>query len=168
MIKFTAILERFKSKGEKTGWTYAPLPDAVFIKLKRPDKKEFRIKGFIDDVAVEQLAVYPIGGGAFIIALNATLRKKLRKEAGDTVAFKITTDSSGALFSNELVEALKEDGVAWIAFQALKVSHQNYFHRHVATAKRADTKASRIIETILAMHKGMDYGEMIRAKTNSR
>jgi len=168
MIKFTATLERFKNKGEKTGWTIASLPDSVYKKFKRPDKKEFRVKGFIDDVAVEKLVVYPIGHGEFILALNGVLRKKLGKEAGDTIALRLELDEAGGLRSPEMIEALKEDGVAWLAFQALKVSHQNYFHRHVANAKRADTKAGRIIETIMAMHQGMDFGEMIRAQKKNK
>ncbi len=168
MYTFTVILDRFANKGEKTGWTIAHMPDAVYKKFKRPDKKEFRVKGFIDDVAVDKLVVYPIGGGRFIIALNAALRKKLGKEAGDKVAFKLELDAAGGLRSPEMIEALKEDGVAWMAFQALNVSHQNYFHRYVATAKRADTKAGRIVETILALHKGLNFGEMIRAQKQNK
>lgn len=164
MFTFTTVLDKFADKGEKTGWTIAHVPDTVYKKFKRPDKKEFRVKGYIDDVPVEKLAVYPIGAGKFIIALNGALRKKLGKEVGDKVAFKLAVDAAGALFSEELIEALKEDGVAWIAFQALNRSHQNYFHRYVATAKRMDTKAGRIVETILALHKGMNFGEMIRAQ----
>ena len=80
MHSFTSIIQKYASKGEKTGWTYVDIPLDILLKLKRKDKREFRIKGLIDDIKIERLACYPVGEGNFIIAINAELRKKLSKK----------------------------------------------------------------------------------------
>lgn len=163
MYSFKAIIQKFSSKGEKTGWTYIDVPPDILTKLKRPDKKEFRVKGVIDDVKFDRLATYPIGEGNFIIAINAELRKKLGKKEGAAVSLKIELDKSAALQSQELIEALNEDKIAKKQFDSLLLSHRNYFHRYVYTAKGIDTKAGRIVNIINAMYKKQNFGEMLRS-----
>ena len=80
MFAFIAIINKFEAKGEKTGWTYVDIPKDILIKLKRKDKKAFRIKGLMDDVKFEQISTYPMGDGEFIIAINADLRKKNKEK----------------------------------------------------------------------------------------
>ncbi len=163
MHSFKSIIQKFASKGEKTGWTYIDVPQDILLKLKRKDKKEFRIKGVIDDVKIERLATYPIGDGNFIIALNAELRKKLGKKEGATISLKIELDKSETLQAQELTDALAEDKVAKKQFDAMLLSQRNYFHRYVYDAKGIDTKAGRIVNIINAMYKKQDFGEMIRS-----
>jgi hypothetical protein len=163
MFSFKSIIQKFANKSEKTGWTYIDIPQDVILKLKLKNKKEFRIKGVMDDVAFERLAVYPIGEGNFIIAINAELRKKLGKKEGAMLSVKFELDKSEALQSQELLDCLKDDKIALKQFNSLLLSHQNYFHRYIYTAKGADTKAGRIVNTINAMHQKMNFGEMIRS-----
>ena len=163
MHSFKAIIQKFSSKGEKTGWTYIDVPPDILTKLKRPDKKEFRVKGVIDDVKFDRLATYPIGEGNFIIAINAELRKKLGKKEGAAVSLKIELDKSAAIKSQELIEALNEDKIAKKQFDSLLLSHRNYFHRYVYTAKGIDTRAGRIVNIINAMYKKQNFGEMLRS-----
>lgn len=163
MHSFKSIIQKFANKGEKTGWTYVDIPQDIILKLKLKNKKEFRVKGVMDDVVFERLAVYPIGDGNFIIAINAELRKKLGKKEGAMVSVKFELDTSEALKSQELLDCLNDDKIALKQFNSLLLSHQNYFHRYIYTAKGAATKAGRIVNTINAMHKKMNFGEMIRS-----
>lgn len=117
----------------------------------------------MDDVAFERLAVYPIGDGNFIIAINAELRKKLGKKEGAMLSVKFELDKSEALQSQELLDCLADDKIALKQFNSLLLSHQNYFHRYIYTAKGADTKAGRIVNTINAMHQKLNFGKMIRS-----
>jgi hypothetical protein len=160
---FKAIIRKFASKGEKTGWTYIDIPNDILKKLKLKNKKEFRVKGVMDDVKFERLAVYPIGEGDYILALNSDLRKKLGKKEGATISVKLEVDTAGVEKSKELLACLEEEPVAKKNFESLTMSHQNYFHKWITSAKGADTKAGRIVNTINAMLKKMDYGEMIRS-----
>lgn len=156
-------MQKFSSNGEKTGWTFIDIPDDIVAKFKLKDRRGFRVKGLIDDVKIAKLSTFPVRGGGFIIAINAELRKKLGKKEGAMVSVKIALDTSEAIQSQELLDCLAEDPVAQKAFNALLKSHQNYHHRYVATAKGADTRAGRIINVINAMHKGQNFGEMIRS-----
>jgi hypothetical protein len=160
---YKSIIQKFATKGEKTGWTYVDIPQDIILKLKLKNKKEFRIKGVMDDIKFERLACYPIGDGNFIIAINGELRKKLAKKEGAMLSVKFEIDSSEALKSQELLDCLNDDKIALKQFNSLLLSHQNYFHRYIYTAKGVDTKAGRIVNTINAMHKKMDFGEMIRS-----
>ena len=163
MFAFNAIINKFEAKGEKTGWTYVDIPKDILIKLKRKDKKAFRIKGLMDDVKFEKISTYPMGDGDFIIAINADLRKKIKKKEGAQIKIKFEIDEGEPLISKELMACLKEDAVALKQFQSQLLSHQNYFHRYIESAKTATTKATRIVNTINAMHKKQNYGEMIRS-----
>ena len=162
MFCFTAIIQKFGNKGEKTGWTYVNIPKDLLIKLKLKDKKAFRLRGLIDDVKFEKMSTYPMGDGEFIFAINADLRKKIKKKEGAQVILKFEIDKSAPLISKELMDCLKEDAVALKQFQLQIASHQNYYHMYIESAKTPATKAGRIVHTIEAMHKKMSYGEMIR------
>ncbi len=163
MYSFTSIIYRYSSKGEKSGWTYVEIPDDIILKLKLPNKKGFRIKGLMDDVRFEKLSTYPIGEGKFIIAINAEMKKKLGKKEGAMLSINFEKDSAKAPESKELLIALKEDPIALKLFKTQLLSHQNYFHRYVDTAKGADTKAGRIVNVINAMYRKQDFGEMMRS-----
>jgi Bacteriocin-protection, YdeI or OmpD-Associated/Domain of unknown function (DUF1905) len=163
MHSFAGPILKFDSKGEKTGWTYLPIPADIIKKLKLKDKKGFRIKGMMDNVAFEKLSTYPIGGGEFIIAINGDMRKKLGKKEGAMLRIKFEMDENINWECKELMACLKEDPEAMKRFKALLPSHQNYHHRYIDTAKTAATKAARIVNTINALYKGQNFGEMIRS-----
>jgi hypothetical protein len=163
MHQFKSIIYKYSSNAEKTGWTFVEIPQDIIGKLKLKDRKGFRIKGLMDDVKFEKLSTYPVKGGGFIIAINADMRKKLGKNEGAMVIVKFEVDTSKPLQSKELIDCLKEDESALIQFKLQPVSHQNYFHRYIESAKGQATKAGRIVNVIDAMHKKMNFGEMIRS-----
>lgn len=160
--KFIATIQKYGAKGEKTGWTFVDMPLDIVTRLKLANRREFRIKGKIDDTKVERLVCYPVKNGTFLIALNAELRKKLGKKEGATVSIDFTLDKSEALFSQELLDCLDEEPIAKKQFESLPLSHKNYFHRYIYTAKGADTRAGRIVNVIAAMYKKENFSEMIR------
>jgi hypothetical protein len=163
MHSFTAIIQKSGSWGEKTGWTYVDIPPDILIKFKLKSKKEFRIKGFMDDVKLERQAVFPVGEGNYIIALNADLRKKLGKKSGAIVKLSIELDKREAAQSKELLDCLKDDAVARAQFESMNKANQNYFHNHILAAKTAATRTTRVVNTLAAMHKKQNFGEMIRS-----
>lgn len=162
MFSFRSTIQKFASKAEKTGWTYVEIPPDIILKLKLKTKKEFRIKGLMDDVKFERLSTYPIGSGNFIIAINAELRKKLGKKEGATLAVTFELDNRGIAISKELMDCLQEDKIALKQFQTLTPSHQGYFHKYVEGAKTQTTKTGRIINTLNALLKKQNFGTMIR------
>lgn len=163
MHSFKSIIQRFDSKGEKTGWHYVEVPSDIITKLKLKNKKEFRIKGHVDDVEFAKMTCFPIGEGNFIIVLKAEIRKKLGKNEGANVFIKFEKDDSGVLKSQDFLDALKEEPAALEQFNSLTMSHQNYFHNHINSAKSIDTKAGRIVHSINALLRKQSFNEMIRS-----
>ena len=92
MEKFTALLEKFEKMGEKTGWTYFTIPEKIAMKLNPENKKSFRVKGKLDQYAIHQVALIPMGEGDYIMAINATMRKGIRKNEGATISVQIEHD----------------------------------------------------------------------------
>ena len=114
MIKFTTTILKFDEQGEKTGWTYILVPSALAQKLKPGNKKSFRVKGKLDNYSFKQVALLPMGEGDFIFAINATIRKKIKKFKGDVVNVVMEEDTAPVKFNKDLLDCLKEDKKAHV------------------------------------------------------
>src|SRR5688572_18451981 len=89
MVQFSTVIKKYKQQGEKTGWTYIEVTAKIAVKLKPGNKKSFRVKGSLDNYMFESLALLPMGEGNFIMALNADIRKQIRKAAGANLKVKL-------------------------------------------------------------------------------
>jgi hypothetical protein len=163
MIRFTAIIKKFASQGEKTGWTYIDVPAALAQQLVPDNKKGFRVKGKLDQHSFEKLALIPMGGGDFILTLNAATRKAIRKQKGATLEVQMSVDKSEIQPPKELVECLQDEPEALAYYQSLPQGHRNYFTNWINSAKTEPTRAKRIAATVNAMLYKWDYGQMIRS-----
>lgn len=163
MIQFTAIIKKFDSQGEKTGWTYIDIPAKIAQKLNPDNKKSFRVKGKLDNYEYSMIALLPMGGGDFIMPLNAAMRKGIKKQKDATVQVKIEVDTNEIKPPDELMECLQDEPEALEYFNSLNKGHQNYFTNWINSAKTDPTKAKRIAATLNALNKKWDFGQMIRA-----
>ena len=162
MKSFTATLKKFKDKGEKTGWTYIEIPARLANGLKPGTKTSFRVKGKLDRYPIRQIALLPMGNGDFIMAINGSMRRGLKKKAGDQVAVTLELDRSEFQFSEDFLLCLEDDPVALENFKKLAPSHQKYFSKWIADAKTVETKTKRITQAVQGLAMGLDYGAMIR------
>lgn len=162
MIRFNTTILKFAQQGEKTGWTYIQLTAKQAQQLKSGNKKSFRVKGKLDELAIEGVALIPMGGGDFIMALNAAMRKQLRKRKGDILKVQLEPDEKKPEYSKEMMLCLQEEPEALTFFNKLPGSHRNYFSRWVESAKTDATKAKRIAMTVNAMLNKMHFGHMLR------
>ena len=163
MISFSATLMKFDQKGEKTGWTYVMVPQQLAQKLKPANKKSFRVKGKIDRLAIEKVALIPMGGGDFIMAINATMRKALKKQKGNKVQLKLEVDEQELPLSPEFIECLKDEQDAFTYFNSLPKSHRNYYSKWIESAKTPDTKAKRMAKAINGLSKKYNFAQMLRS-----
>jgi uncharacterized protein YdeI (YjbR/CyaY-like superfamily) len=108
-----------------------------------------------------------MGDGSFILPVNATIRKAIKKHQGHTVKVELELDKRPLTLSPDLMKCLKEDPLAKAYFTSLPKSHQNYFSNWIESAKTIQTKTKRIIMAMEAFAKKQDFGEMIRANKNS-
>jgi len=168
MIKFNATLLKFNEQGEKTGWTYFIIPAKIATKIKPNNKKSFRVKGKLDDFAIEKVAIMPMGEGDFIMAFNAAMRKGTGKLKGATIKVQLQEDAAPILPPEELIACMEDEPEALKYFRSLPQGHRNYFTKWIDSAKTDITKAKRIALVIKTMIRKMDFGAMLREEREER
>lgn len=168
MVRFTTTIKKFGSQGEKTGWTYIEIPEEQAARLQPESKKSFRVKGSLDQYAIRQASLLPMGGGDFILPLNAAMRRALGKKKGDTIQVCMEPDLNEPAPPAVLLECLEDEPKAREAFESLSKSHRNYFSNWIRAAKTEPTKAKRIAAVINALEKGWNFGQMVRAMKADR
>jgi len=161
-LQIKCVIKKFKRQGEKTGWTYIEIPATVAQKLKPGNKKTFRTKGKIDDTPFNSIAILPMGEGNFIMALNAEIRKKIRKTIGAIVKLSIAVDESPIVINEELIQCLADEPDAQSFFNSLTPGHKKYFSNWINTAKTAETKTQRIAHCVNALSLKLNYAQMLR------
>ncbi len=162
-VQFTATMHRFDKQGEKTGWTYIEIPADLAQQLKPGNKREFKVKGKLDSYAIKRVSVMPMGGGRFIMPINATMRKGLGKRHGAMVKINLSADNSEFVFNKDFLECLADEPAADAFLKTLTGSHQRYFSKWIDDAKTDPTKTKRIAMAVSALAKKWGYPEMIRA-----
>jgi hypothetical protein len=168
MVNFTAKLEQFGQQGEKTGWTYIRVPAEIAQKLLPGNKRSFRVKGKLDNHKIIQVALVPMGGGNFILAVNASMRKVIKKHHGHEVKVELQVDKTEVKPPDEFIECLKDEPTAFEHFNLLPKSHQHYFTRWITSAKTEQTKAKRMAQAVSGLAIGRSFAEVMRAMKNNK
>ena len=168
MISFSTTILKFDKQGEKTGWTYILIPSKIANKLNPGVKKSYRVKGKLDEFKIVKIALVPMGGGDFIMSINAAMRKGLGKRKGATVKIQIEVDKAEILPPSELIDCLKDEPEAFKYFNSLPQGHRNYFTKWIETAKTEPTKVKRIALVVKTMVRKMDFGAMLREDRDER
>lgn len=162
MIRFTTILKKFGEKGEKTGWIYIEITPDLAEELNPGVRTSYRVKGRIDTLAIQQIALLPMGDGSFVLPTNADIRRAIRKREGASVQIEFEIDDSPLEISPDLLECLADAPEALEYFNSLPKGHQNYYSKWIESAKTTQTKVKRISQAVRGLAMGMGYGEMIR------
>jgi len=162
MVSFTALIEKFDEKGEKTGWTYFTIPAKMAKQIKPGFKKSFRVKGKLDQHPIQGISLLPMGEGDFIMPLNQEMRKALKKRKGDQLKVRLEEDPEEKKISQELLSCLQDDPKAFKAFQSMPGSHQRYYSNWIESAKTETTRAKRIAKTVKGLSLGMTFAEILK------
>ena len=163
MIQFKTTIQKFGEQGEKTGWTYIEIPAAMAQQLKPGNKKSFRVKGKLDTYKIAGIALIPMGGGSFIMAINADMRRKIHKRHGAMLQVQLQEDKQDYQLNKDFIDCLDDDPTAKAFFQTLTGSHQRYFSKWIDAAKTEPTRVKRITLAVTALAKKWGYPEMIRS-----
>lgn len=161
-VRFTAPLLKFEENADKTGWTYIEIPAELAQQLKPSNKKMFQVKGKLDAHKIAGASLLPMGNGAFILPINARMRKGIGKKEGATVAVELVLDNKKYELNKELMACIEEEQDSIDYFKSLAPSHQNYFSKWVDAAKTDETKTKRIARILHALLHKWDYSQMIR------
>lgn len=168
MVKFTATIKKFESNGEKSGWTYIEITADIAERLKTGNRKSFRVKGRLDQHTISGVALMPMGGGVFIMALNATLRKGIGKSAGAMLQVALEADEKPVALPAGFMEALADEPAALETFNRLSQSHKGYMRIWITTLKTETGQAKRMAQAVNALAKGQDFVQMVHALKRER
>ncbi len=155
LVDSTYLLEKIPGKG---GWTYAAIPEV--LQSKETPFGWVRVKGSIDGYEVKQYKLMPMGNGQLFLPVKAQIRKKIKKEAGDTVKIILYADDSEleipadilACFDNE-APSIKQ------TFRSFSEGQQKAYLKWIAAAKKEETKANRIAEMMCRLEDGLKFGQ---------
>jgi len=167
MVRFNAVLKKFAKQGEKTGWTYIEVPAAIAEQLSPATKTSFRVKGKLDAHKIEQVSLLPMGEGDFIMAVNADMRRGIKKPVGEKVAVQLAFDKNDITPPQDLIECFADEPSAKKHFGSLTKGHQKYFIKWVLSAKTETTRTKRIAEMINALSQQKGFNEMLRSRKNN-
>jgi hypothetical protein len=159
---FIANIQRFSNMGEKTGWTYISIPEKEALKMHSTDRKGFRVKGFLQDFPIAQVALMPMGEGEFVLPINAGMRKGLGATLGSKIRVQLSKDESKLTIAADLLTCLEDEPTAAAFFESLAPSHQKYFSKWIDDAKTEATRTKRLAQVVEGLSRKMDYGTMIR------
>lgn len=164
MISYQTLILQFDEQGEKTGWTYIEVPADLAQQLKPDNRKSFRVKGMLDSLVIKGVALMPMGEGNFIMAINAAMRKGVRKHAGAMLQVTLEVDiDTGVIIPDDLQECFEYEPEALTYFNSLPEGHRRYFVNWINSAKTEPTRAKRIVNTINAMLHKWTYNQMVKA-----
>lgn len=142
------LLEKFSGKG---GWTYTRIPHV-------PDKKRTHfgwlpVRGFIDGYELRNYNLAPYKGGLFL-PVKAAIRKKIGKQAGDTVRVRLYADDLPALVPEELELCLKDEPAAYKYFTELPEEEKKKCIAWIDAAGNAEKRIGRIAQLVNELAKG--------------
>ncbi|MFI5137402.1 MAG: YdeI/OmpD-associated family protein [Sphingobacteriales bacterium] len=164
MIEFNTIILQFAEQGEKTGWRYIAITADMAQQLKPGNKRPFRVRGMLDGFAINGIALMPMGDGTFVMPLKAEIRKRIHKNAGAMLHVCIEEDTGYKVeVPDDLQECFDFEPEAFDFFNSLPKSHRDYFIKWIDGAKTSETRAKRIVNTVNAMLRKWNYGQMLRA-----
>lgn len=142
IIKGEFLLEKFEGKG---GWTFVRLP------LKLNTKNPFgwvRVKGMIDDYEISQFHLMPMGNGFLFLSVKADIRKKIKKQAGDTIRLILFEDDSLLQTPDDFQLCLNDDPDADKFYKSLSESEKRFYVNWIMDAKREETRVERMAKAI--------------------
>lgn len=143
-------LEKIPGKG---GWTYAAIPE-----MKQDKNNPFgwvKVKGFIDSYEISNYKLMPMGNGKLFLPIKAAIRKRIRKEAGDTVLITLYPDNDPVKIPQEFLECLKDEPSAHKYFFAMKEGEQKQYIDWIYAAKKESTRTERMAKAITRIAAGL-------------
>ena len=142
------LLEKFPGKG---GWTFTRLPE-----IKKDNKKPFgwvKVRGFIDGIEIRKYHLMPMNDGQLFLPVNGQIRKKIKKESGDTVHVILFHDDDPLDIPEEFRLCLKDEPLAEKFFFSLSESEQKFYIEWIYAAKKIETKISRMAQALNKLSK---------------
>jgi len=145
---------KLKAKGPGGAWTFLPIPFSV--EKEFGTKSRIAVSGTMNGFAFRN-SLLPEGDGTHSLAVGKELQAGANAKAGDHVRVILQPDVSerSVEVPAELQRAFREDKQAKAAFDALAYSSRKEYAEWIATAKKAETKAARVLKALDLLKSGV-------------
>jgi len=145
------LLQKFEGKG---GWTYAEIPE---IPMPKTSFGMLKVRGKIDSHEFSNVRLMPLGNGHLLLAVKSEIRKKIKKQAGDTVHIVLYEDNIPTEIPEELILCMQYEEGILEKFKVYSDAEKNAFINWIYSAKTEQTKAARIAKTMIMIQKGEKF-----------
>lgn len=141
---FQARLERPPGTGT---WTYVTVPFNVLSEFKT--KGQVKVRGSVNGVAFRG-SLMPHGNGKHFLVVNRSIREQAGVRAGDIVKVAVQRDTKARAVSlpADFKRALARNSRARSAYDKLAYTHRKAYVEWIESAKRKDTRARRIHDSV--------------------
>jgi hypothetical protein len=142
------LVQKFEGKG---GWTYVEIPE---IPMPKTSFGMLKVKGKIENYKFSNVRLMPLGNGHLMLAVKSEIRKKIKKQAGDTVRITLYEDNLPTEIPEELAICLEYENGILEKFGKYSDGKKKAFVDWIYSAKTEQTKAERIAKTIIMIQNG--------------
>ncbi|WP_343703718.1 YdeI/OmpD-associated family protein [Chitinophaga sp.] len=144
------LLEKFPGKG---GWTYARIPE--FSSGKRKYSSFTKVSGTIDGYEISNATLMSMGNKQYFLPVNAAIRKKIGKEAGDKVHITLhVNENTGPVAADEFTDCLKDEPAAWEHYLAFSKADQKAWVKWVNEPVDEKLRIERIAAAVTKIATG--------------
>lgn len=148
------LLEKFEGKG---GWTFARIPEIL------QDKHAYfgwvKVKGSIDGFEIKKYHLMPMGNGTLFLPVRAEIRKKIKKEAGNSVHVILFPDNEPLETPEEMKLCIEDEPKARAFYKTLDEGEQKKYIDWIYSCKKKETKIQRLAETINRLNSGLKMND---------
>lgn len=102
----------------------------------------------IDDYEISQFHLMPMGNGFLFLSVKADIRKKIKKQAGDTIRLILFEDDSLLQTPDDFQLCLNDDPDADKFYKSLSESERRFYVNWIMDAKREETRVERMAKAI--------------------
>ena len=142
------VLEKFPGKG---GWTYARIPEVPL--QKNSPFGWAKVRGFIDSFELKSYKLMPMGDSSLFLPVKAAIRKKIKKEAGDTVHVVLYDDELPSEVPQEIIDCLESEPEAKEKFWKLSDDQRRFRLNIIYSTKDEESKVKAIVRMIKELSK---------------
>ena len=136
-----------KSIGPSGAWTMMQIP--FNVEKEWGSRARVSVRGVINGFAF-RTSIFPDGKGGHTMMVNKAMKEKGGAVPGKSVRVELTRDTSPRIISvpPDLKKALAKNATAGAAFKAFAPSHRRAYVDWITQAKRAETRAARILKAV--------------------
>lgn len=147
------VAAKVVADGPGKAWYFAHFPARVSEALGT--RAAVKVRGTINGVAFRS-SLFANGDGTHHLAVNRAMRDAAKVGDGDTARFVLEPDPRPRVVRAppELARALRGNAAAKAYFASLAPSHKKAYVEFITEAKRPETRARRVAQTVERLAQG--------------